>query len=225
MQKPDESLDEYIVKPEPELAKVPPSPVSLRFTGEVEVLRPLARWEHPVKLVAASDETFLSAAPPYRMSWFHRSLAVGGGLAMAVLVLASAMFIGISDPSEAPDLARVGSNADPSDFPVYQPIYQRQMASEDTLASDIFDIPNGDLATSRSVRRSAFRTGRSAVRSSARRHATNAPIRLQHAPHADIVISQFAPTTLVIYVENGAVKSRIEPWLVAGNNRSISFTN
>lgn len=207
MQKPDESLDEYVVKPEPEVAAVPPSPVSLRFTGEVEVLQPLARWEHPVKLVQVTDETFLSAAPPYRLSWFHRSLAVGGGLTMAALVLASAMFIGITDPNAGPETSQLSIAENQNEFPIYRA--NNSKPAGDVLASDIFDIPNAETTV-------ASRPSRS--RAYSRPHMQRASYRQQTAPIQTMVVSQFEPSTLVIYVENGVVRSRTERWTVSYSN-------
>ena len=207
MRKPDESLDEYVVKPEPEIATVPPSPVSLRFTGEVEVLQPLARWEHPVKLVPVTDDTFLSAAPPYRLSWFHRSLAVGGGLTMAALVLASAMFIGITEPTAGPETSKLSIAEDQNEFPIYHANTSRPIG--DQLASDIFDIPHSGTAVA---------SRRSRSRDYSRPHVLRAAHRRQTAPMQTMVVSQFEPSTLVIYVENGVVRSRTERWTVSYSN-------
>ena len=207
MQKPDESLDEYIVKPEPEVAAVPPSPVSLRFTGEVEVLQPLARWEHPVKIVPATSDTLLRPAPPYRLSWFHRSLAVGGGVAMATLVLASAMFIGITEPASGPETSQLSIAEDQNQFPIYRA--NDVKPAGDVLSSDIFEIPRA--ATTVVSRRSP-------TRSILRPHIQRTSYREQPAHVPTMVVSQFEPSTLVIYVENGVVRSRTERWTVSFSN-------
>lgn len=211
MRKPDESLDEYVVKPEPEVATVPPSPVSLRFTGEVEVLRPLARWEHPVKMVPATSDTLLRPAPPYRLSWFHRSLAVGGGITMAALVLASAMVIGISDPTTGPETAQLSVAEDQNEFPIYRT--REVEPAEVPLASDIFEIPDSESTNVNQVSKA------SRFRSSWKRHVQRATYRHKAAPvQTHLAVSQFEPTTLVIYVENGVVRSRIERWTVSYSN-------
>jgi hypothetical protein len=196
MRKPIDSLDDYVVGPVPETE--PPLPVLLRRTGEIEVLRPLAVWEHPVKLVPV--------ASPYRFSWFHRSLAVGGGLAMIALVLLSAIFIGISDQraSEVGDIAYIEVND--------------ENASPDQLtSSDIFSIPDQDQATSQP----AARSRRTAFAPRVRPRTQPAAARTQPQPEPQLTIAKFSPTTMIIYIENGVIKSRIEPWLT----KPVSFSN
>jgi hypothetical protein len=188
MRKPDESLEDFIVGPVP-VAEAP-LPVLLRRTGEIEVLKPLAVWEHPVKLVPAST--------PYRFSWFHRSLAVGGGLALIALVLLSAVFISISDQqaSNAGDIAFIEV---PDDKPA---------ASDELLSSNIFSIPDQDQVASEPVART--RRIAPAVRFRPRPQ----PVKQQpQTPEPQIAIAKFSPTTMIIYIENGVVRSRIEPWL------------
>lgn len=212
MRKPDESLDDYVVKPEPEVAAVPPSPVSLRFTGEVEVLRPLARWEHPVKIVPANNETFLRPAPPYRMSWFHRSLAIGGGISMAALVLASAMFIGITEPSPEPETAKLYIAEDQNEFPIYQTPAARP--ADEQLSSDIFELSGSDSVAFTS----ASRASRSRARFWHKSRAQQAVAQNVATPQPQLAVSQFEPTTLVIYVEDGVVRTRTERWTVSYSN-------
>jgi hypothetical protein len=197
MRKPDESLEDFIVGPVQIME--PPLPVLLRRTGEIEVLRPLAVWERPAKLVPARA--------PYRFSWFHRSLAVGGGLAMIALVLLSAIFIGIADQraSEVGDIAFIEVPDD------------NATVSDELKSSDIFNIPDQQAAVFEPraiVRRSknAARTRMRVLRPAAR------PAVKELEPQ--ITVAKFSPTTRIIYIENGVVRSRVEPW-----NRSASFSN
>jgi hypothetical protein len=196
MRKPDDSLADFIVGPLPIVEA--PLPVLLRRTGEIEVLKPLAVWEHPVKLVPATAQ--------FRFSWFHRSLAVGGGLAMIALVLLSAIFIGVSDQkaSEVGDIA-------------YIEVTDENAVSDQLTSSDIFSIPEREPATAEPAarrRRTAFVPR---VRQRIRPKAVRRPV-----PESEpqVTIAKFSPTTMIIYIENGVVKSRIEPW-----NRPVSYSN
>ena len=84
MRKPDQSLDEYIVRPASELASGPPRSVLLRRTGEVEVLEPLIRLEDRTK----PARTSFRASRSYQPLWFRRFVAVGSGaLVLIALVL------------------------------------------------------------------------------------------------------------------------------------------
>jgi hypothetical protein len=197
MRKPIESLDDYVVGPVSETE--PPLPVLLRRTGEIEVLKPLAVWEHPVKLVPADS--------PYRFSWFHRSLAIGGGLAMIALVLLSAIFIGVSDQkaSEVGDIA-------------YIEVTDENAVSDQLTSSDIFSIPDQDQAKSPRVARSR----RTAFAPRIRPRTQPAAVRPQpRNAEPPLTIARFSPTTMIIYIENGVIKSRIEPWLT----KPVSFSN
>jgi hypothetical protein len=217
MWRPEESLDDYIVKPEP--VAEPPAVVSVRFTGEVEVLKPLARWERPAKLVPAVIETQLYPAPQYRLSWFHRSLVVGGGLAMAALVLASAVIIGISDKGPSPDVAQV-QTADDEETTVNVASADKNLPVEEPLSSDIFSTSsNGTASENSTVPKARSRSNRfDLVRSAYRAPRSVAARRPQPST---LYVSQFTPTTLVIYIENGVIRSRTEPWLAAKKSQTF----
>src|SRR5258706_7936240 len=76
----------------------PPPVAELRLSGNIEVLKPLARCEDFMKSEAAGGT--LVRPVPNRLSWFHRSLAVGG---LAVLVLlGSSFFIAMYGPPPEP---------------------------------------------------------------------------------------------------------------------------
>ena len=130
---------------------------------------------------------------------------------MAALVLASAIFIGISDPPTEPEVAYLAQADDKEDVPVYRTPNFDPLQSDETLSSDIFEIPHSEAAISRTTRSRAYRITRSGSGTSPnRRIKTNVePVSL---------VSRFEPTTLVIYVENGVVRSRVEPWTVSFSN-------
>lgn len=203
MLKPNESLDDYVVRALPEPAE-PPLPVSLRFTGEVEVLKPLARWERPVKLVPAGVES-----APQRLSWFHRSLVMGGGFAVAALVLASAIVIGVSDATSGPETAQI-------DFIEVPAGGVEAVTPEEPLSADIFSAASAHQPEETAAFR--IRKYRKTRVNIAR---SNAPVRTRlrkpfvrpnKEPNGSLV-SRFVPTTLIIYIENGFIRSRTEPWL------------
>ena len=214
MQKPQDSLDEFFNRTEP-IAPAPPPAVSLRPTGEFETLKPLARWEWPAIPPPVSEQLPVQHAS-FRVSWFHRSLVFGGGVAVIALIFLSAIFTAIS---ERPDQA-AGGNAD-------TPVYTDDMAFDDgpalveEAAPDIFKSmisPRvfGELLAPRRVvrpRRVRHRVYRAVYK----------PRRFTPGPKT--VISDFVPTTLIIYAENGEVKTRIEPNLTAVYKRPTSITN
>ena len=92
MRKPDQSLDDYIVRPVLEVALDPPRSVSLQRSGEVEVLKPLTR-----------EVRRRRGGQPL---WFRRFLVAGSGaIVMVALVLVSAILVGIGDSAAGTDLA------------------------------------------------------------------------------------------------------------------------
>jgi hypothetical protein len=141
--------------------------------------------------------------------WFRRFLAVGSGaIVMIALVLIGAILLGIDDPADGPDIATSGKPddtmaqpAEPFGFHVFPP---------SVLAS-----PTGGISVvSSNNRRRSARSRIHRASNKFRRHETMSP----PAP-------KFVPTTLVIYVENGVINTRIEPWLQADNNRISTFHN
>ena len=216
MRKPNDSLDDFVVKPAPEISAEPPRRAVVRLTGEVEVLKPLARWEHPVKLVRAVEESSLRPAP-HRLSWFHRSLALGGGLAAIALVLTSAIVIGISD-SPSDSLVAVPANHDAAASEVREE--NAPAPADEPLESDIFISPVQVSKSRGNARRNRARAGRvyatrplnrTPVRVASRVAAKKPAVPMQ-------LVSKFTPTTLVIYIEDGVIRTRTEPW--ANNDRN-----
>ena len=227
MKYPKESLDDFVV---PALEPTdPPRAVRLRLTGEVEVLKPLARWEGAAKIAPVAAEgagrrswfdSSLADRAPASLSWFHRSLALGGTVAMVALVLTSAIVIGMYD--RPGDRELVQSPSDGSDSAQDERPERRQRPLKVPPMSDKFTAP--DSVPTVADRSDVFEFGntRSAVRVRTVRHS--ASLRRPHyqaaayrprrrSPHPQLLASHFFPTTLVIYVENGLVKRRVERWL------------
>ena len=193
MWKPDESLDDFIVKPETDSSDRPPRAVRLRRTDEVEILRPIAGRETPR----------LRRSPNIQPLWFRRMVAAGSGaLAVCAFVLISAILIGISEPNAGPDVAMIGQ---PEDKPaqILEPF-------------DIFSATSFPPVTALNILRSNAR--RMPTRSKVR--LTNyKPIRPPRPTRQLAAEPKFVPTTLVIYAENGVINTRIEPWLQADFKR------
>ena len=209
MRKPEESLEDFTVKAiEIEKAAEPEPVASLRFRGEVEVLKPLASRER-----LAEGDNFVRPAP-YRPTWFHRALAFSGGLAVVGLIFLSAIFIGSYEP---PAEVATGNL---SDAITQQPENGPEL-TEEPLSSDVFTAqssPPADVEIP-PIRSSAKpRTERPSVQLSAYR-----PRKKSRRPQ--LVVTRFVPTTLVIYAENGEIKTRVEPRLAAVYKKPLTVTN
>lgn len=228
MQKPSESLDDFVVKAQ-EINTEPPRLVSVRFTGEVEVLKPLERAEPLVKPDSAGVDTDFHPAPD-QLSWFHRSLVAGGAFALGAVILASAIFVGMYDGAvqqvaEVTEVAELATGVQRDDGP---------LPAEGPLTSEIFttassETTNANSDTSSELRDPHSTSGirkfpRSAFRSSARlprvRFAAYAP----QPSRSELGVSEFVPTTLVIYIDNGEIKTRVEPQLT-GYNKPLTLSN
>jgi hypothetical protein len=209
MRKPNESLDDFMVKVQ-ETDVEPPRAVTLRSTGEVEVLKPLAVFDFTAKREAVADDS-----APLGLSWFHRSLVAGGAFAIVAIVLASAIFIAMYDGNESTEVSEASEVAG---------------VPEATVASDVPDAATGpstaDISTNAELSdASMIRTPQSALRnqedsrSAVRtRKPRRQPLRSQYTA------SDFTPTTLVIYIEKGQIKTRIEPQLTA-DKKPQTFSN
>jgi hypothetical protein len=198
MRYPNESLEEYRAR---KLKPVdPPETVSLEFTGETEVLAPLAYWNGPAK--SEPGPTKIQSAWHW-FSWFHRSLAMGGALALVSFLVGTGLYLAIYGPPAEPDLdiAMVAPEQSPYDTlkSDEEPPSSDFFAGNDLVSdSDPINVP-APRATRTSYR---YRGNRIAYRT---KHLVREPLRPQ------LWVSQFVPTTLIIYVENGEIKSRIEP--------------
>lgn len=186
MWKPDESLEDYTVRPVPQVASKPPRSVSLQRTGEVEVLKPLIIPEVRTSWLGIN-----------RQLWFRRFLVAGSSaLVMIALVLVTAILVGISDQTSGPDIA----TNEESDYTLPQP---EELFSFDLSIPLTFVGSTGEIVRSNTRRRSVRPTMHLAV---------NKP-RRQFRPPLEPEDPNFVPTTLVIYAQNGVITSHIEPWL------------
>ena len=132
----------------------------------------------------------------YQPLWFRRLITLGSlALAMIALVLLSAIFVGISDPAARPDVA---TGVQPDDKPIQ---------TEEPFGLEMF-----------STLRFAPGTGIDIVRATAKRKVLRPRVQLTQRPQQYARPLQpdepkFVPTTLVIYAEDGVIKTRIEPWV------------
>jgi len=201
MRKPEESLEDFTVKAIAiEKAAEPARVASLRFRGQVEVLRPLASWDGPADAGPSAS----------RLPWFQRSLAVVGGLAVIALMFLSAIFFGMYDQPAEPSVTLSDPATDHS-----------PMRTERPLKPDIFaaqnSTPAGDvLPPVRSIAKPLPLRPRVQV-------AAYRPRRQTRRPQP--AVPGFVPTTLVIYAENGEIKTRVEPRLAAVYKKPQTITN
>jgi len=211
MQKPEESLEDLLNTIEPQAA-TPPSTVSLRPTGEVEVLSPLA-----LDLASAkpANELLLQRGAP-RISWFHRSLIFGGGAVAAfALIFLSAVFVAVSEPSDMANVDRVDNSPYPSDAAIDDSPVDLLPETTNIFTSTISPLVFGELSTGPPVVRSKRNSPRV-------QRVAYIPRRGRSEPQQ---VTSFVPTTLIIYAENGEIKTRIEPSLTAAYKIPASFAN
>ena len=210
MWKPDQSLEDYTLRPTPEAASEPPRSVSLQRTGEVEVVKPLIALEVRRKPAWTAFMAFRPSGPLQPL-WFRRFLAVGSGaLVMIALVLVSAILVGINDPAGGPDFA---ANWKPDDK-LAQP---GEPFSFDPSTPWNFALATGGVDIIRSNPRR--RPARPSIHL-----AANKPEPQSRRP-AQPDQPKFVPTTLVIYAENGVIYSRIEPWFQEGEKKTSTYNN
>ena len=212
MQKPQESLDDFLRPIEP-LPAAPPSTVSLRPTGEVEVLSPLPLDQPHAK--TANGLLLQHGAP--RISWFHRSLIFGGGAVAAVaIIFLSALFIAVNEPAERASVEGIETPTYESDAPI-----ETRLETADQPPA--LDVPTYEVESQ------VFGELRADPRPIVRSHQHTPRIqRAAFIPRRNPAAAQapaFVPTTLVIYPENGEIKTRIEPSLSASFRIPATFSN
>jgi hypothetical protein len=217
MRIPNESLDDFKVPSEPKPVE-PPAWRPVRPSGKFEIVKPLAGPDLLAKNATADVGGPLpvrAAGDAYRLSWFHQSLAVGGAIALVALFLVTGLYIGIGDRPVELGRGRsdVAMNRHPAKTfsPAEVPPALDPSTAEDS-PSTVGDVPAAKPAARR--RHSRPRPSFAAYRP--RRRAPLIP---------QFVVSQFVPTTLVIYAENGEIKTRIEPWLTAAVRKPLAFPN
>jgi hypothetical protein len=212
MRKPTDNLDSFFGNAAPEFER-PPRRVSLISMRKFEVVKPLATYEAPPKRKAAVSDPSLRHFPLGRPAPSYPSFAMGAAFAVIILVLASAVLIGINEP--AAELAD-GS----IDFAVDQADSSTDLAvdASDSEADQVVPdntIPDAEASASEirsaGAIRNRLRSFRSAVRS---RHVKPAPRVVAYRPRRPrprlVQVTDIVPTTLVIYPEDGEIKTRIE---------------
>jgi hypothetical protein len=203
MKAPKDSLDDFIVSP-PKPSE-PPAMRSVRATGRSKVLMPLT-----TEADLARSREIANGRWVRRLSWFHRSLIVTGAFAFLVF-LASSLYIGIYGPSVETVSNEFGRSRKGSVPPKDPGPFGRILPDNSPAADDDTTIVVSTVARSRK----------------SRPHAELAVYRQRHPAHRrpKFVMSKFVPTTLVIYAENGQIKTRIEPQLTAGYKKPTTFPN
>ncbi len=207
MRAPYDSLEDFKA-PARKTAK-PPATKSLRLTGKTQILKPLARVED------LSMNRLFGANALHRFKWFHRSLAMGGAFAVILFALITLIDFAIYGPRIGPvEPVDVAINEQPDSLPVFtdEPFTAALLQDENSLIS--LDELNASPAFTR----------RRSVRPRAQYVAYRAP-RKPEPFRNQLWVSQFVPTTLVIYIENGVIKTRSEPWYPTGLKRPLSLPN
>ncbi len=207
MRVPEESLDDFTNIDATRKPAEPPPVRLLRLSGRFKALTPLARSADRAELSSATGSRSVRPAPSpvaNRLSWYHRSVAFSAGLAVIALIVG---IIASFYTSTAPAGFQSGLVTDrqSEEMPASANEPDTPASLPSTTASGAYDKPY-------------------AVRSTVRRRLPR-PIRAYYRPRqpartSRLVMSSFVPTTLIIYIENGEVKTRIERQLASGKKTS-----
>ena len=215
MRVPNESLDDFTASPRK--PSDPPSLKLVRPSGDVEVLKPLARAELPPQANIKIAAYVPPAAFPghgQELSWFLRSLAaVGAFVGVVAVVIGSSILIGIYDPPVAEDqgLRQIERQSTSQPRPPKEPTPFNSSPAEISAGNATEALrPVPAVMRSRPVRSRAVAAVYRPRRYSSRRQ---------------LVLTKFVPTKLIIYPENGVIKTRIEPQLTAAYRRPVTFSN
>jgi hypothetical protein len=217
MRIPSENLDDYRKPADP---KDPPPAryVALGLSGETEVLTPLAVWDGYVK---GSSRTSL-----HRLSWFHRSLAMSGAVVVIGLMVVTGAFLKMYGPPSASTDNLNSSVVSPTETSAEVQTNEIAETSDDVDDSDSLideNSPSAFMAPDTLPTAAKRRTYRPRVnRATARPSVFFAANRVRRHlfPRPQFIVSDFVPTTLVIYVDKGQIKTRIEPQLTAAYKRA-----
>jgi hypothetical protein len=226
--------------------------VTLRSTGEFEVLKPLARWKAPTNFVPTAGNILVTkrkrsvvagSPPPARAPLLpdrlRRQLTVRPAFIIIVTILVAGFYLGIFVPKAGQTDDVDNAAVAPINVPGDRPVENMLPTSDEPSSSDLalaetspfaFEAPDAVHVVLK--------------RRPARSHALVAdylppepalqPTQPQIEPlqaaiqpprpqplHSQFWLSEFVPTTLVIYIENDEVKTRIDPWLPAANKKPI----
>jgi hypothetical protein len=223
MRIPSDKLDDFMIGAEPKKPPPPPDWVVLGSSGDFETLKPLAHWEDYVHRAPKS-----SANKPAwsRLSWFHRSLVMSGAVVVLGLMIGTGAFLKMYGPPSSPTdnlNSSVLSPTEPTAGPQTNDIAETADDTDDS--ESLIDENSPSAFTAPDIEPAAVkrRTYRPRVnRSTARPHVLFASYHARHhlLPRPQFIVSDFVPTTLVIYVDKGQIKTRIEPQLTATYKRT-----
>lgn len=209
MRIPNESLDDYKIRTRK--AADPPRLKQLRLTGEVEVLKPLARWEGPQRQSLGVSPRLVKR----RLTGFQRTLAFGGAFAVVAFLITTSLYVGVYGPP-ADAVYKVSHVVTvPVDQIEEAPAGVEEQTQKPETSGLFQDETSPILIDAPRQTRTIVRQKRPRTRSV---FAVNRSRRIATRPL--MLMSNFVPTTLVIFIENGEVKTRIEPWLTAGRKKS-----
>jgi hypothetical protein len=208
MRVPQESLDDFVAAA-PKPAEPPPIKF-VRPSGYFEELKPLARAEVVVKKKSSKTAAFVPPAafpgPQQEVSWFFRSLAVAGGFILLItFIFGSSILIGIDDPPI--DVAEIDHPDVIDRQPESLPRIPKGPSPFDSFPAKVSPVITGEPLAAYAAIRALHVRRRAAV-------AVYRPVR-RPASRRPLTVTAFVPTTLVIYPENGVIKTRIEPQLTA----------
>ena len=214
MRKPKDSLDEFAVQAA-EKAAQPPRMVELQFVGEVEVLKPLVRPEIPEHSDPSAGNPFRRNAPN-RLSWLQSAAAAAAVLGIMVVILLSAIFIGITEPARSSGVGTI-ETAESRDTATLETYEDELTSIPEPFRPGIFGTPELPID---------IRPSSPKAKLVPARRVRRAALRLRRQPLLPrVVISAFIPTTLIIYPENGEIKSRIEPQVAALYKKPQTLSN
>lgn len=202
MRRPFESLEDFTGRSGLRKPPDPPLPKYVEPLGTRQHLEPLAVWEGPSKRHLFRWSSIYSRAFP-QLAPFHRSVAAGA-FSLLALIVGTTLYFGNRN------LAVELSNANDEVATVQEPGLDEVTPSDQNRD----DLTNSDDAIAPSDPNQPVK--RSIHLRHSRPRVLFARYPTRHAlPPPSLVLSDFIPTTLVIYVEKGVVKSRIQPQTAA----------
>jgi len=173
------------------------------FPVTIHVLKPLTSSEDLMRAEA-------SAKTNRRSRHTRRALSIGGGsLALVVIITLCGLFFMMPDSANGTlDIANISANDQQAKRPARPPkepgaILPFPFRDDSTLSAEVsppYEVVNDVIKSVRSTPQRTFA-------------AVYKPRTRTHRPA--LVMSKFVPTTLIIYPENGVIKTRIEPQLTA----------
>lgn len=214
MRRPFDSLEDFTGKTG---LRKPPDPPSAKYVeplGTRQELEPLAIWEEPLKKSAAGRafrRRLLTSFPKFAA--FNRSMVAGATAMVAVVIGATFYF----------------ENRNGAMLPPSEPRQVTTVKEPEQLVQAPDDPDLSSLSTSDDPTFSYDDDQTSKRRERPRRLKQRVLFAAYHQRHVlprpQFIVSDFIPTTLIIYVENGVVKTRIEPQLPTANAKPRPSSN